>query len=163
VETREKIIVGLLCGSILYGLASLVFFPGERKPLFVSEKELTELKSLAGILSEDLDKGAIKDSERRILELTDMPWGADPFVGKKLAVVASKGKERREMVFAYTGYIDSGGKKLAIVNGLEYESGDELRPGGYFMVAIDESQVILREKGKEEAIVVPFTGNSVRE
>jgi hypothetical protein len=45
--------------------------------------------------------------------------------------------------FVYSGYMKLGNKLFAVINGVEYASGDELAEGGYRVQGIDKTFVVL--------------------
>jgi hypothetical protein len=51
----------------------------------------------------------------------------------------------------------AGNKVLALINGMEYQVGEELESGGYVVLEIDPEKVVLQGKGRGGRITVPFT------
>ena len=56
--------------------------------------------------------------------------------------------------FIYTGFLQVGNKKMAVVNGLEYEQGEELEPGGFVLLDIFPRKLVIGAKGKLQQITV---------
>jgi hypothetical protein len=50
----------------------------------------------------------------------------------------------------YTGFLRMGEKKLAIINGMEYEAGDILEPDGFIIRSISPSRVVIAPAGKKK-------------
>jgi hypothetical protein len=46
----------------------------------------------------------------------------------------------------YSGYVDSGKKKMAVINGLEYSVGEQLETGGYVLKKITATKVIIKNR-----------------
>ena len=49
-----------------------------------------------------------------------------------------------------------GKRKMAIINGLEYEQGEELEPGGFMLLSIDSNKLVIGAKGKQQQTIVPM-------
>ena len=62
--------------------------------------------------------------------------------------------EFRNML-SYTGYLELNGTRAAIINGVEYQVGDELTTGSCVVKQIERTEVTLVFKEGEEEIVVP--------
>lgn len=60
--------------------------------------------------------------------------------------------------FSYTGYLDAGSRRLAIINGIEYMVGDQLDSGSLVVKSIDPEKVVLEDAGKRGQLTIPFTG-----
>ena len=57
----------------------------------------------------------------------------------------------------YTGYVEMGNVRLAIINGNEYETGDRLEQGGYIVKSISPTRVMLvTTDGSKISFVVPM-------
>jgi hypothetical protein len=85
-------------------------------------------------------------------------WGKNPFWKKDLYKewgnregVAKSGVLAK---IIYSGYVDSGKNKMAIINGLEYRLGEELELEGYVLKQITPSSVLIFNKytGNKEEI-----------
>ena len=58
--------------------------------------------------------------------------------------------------FTYTGYLQAGKKKIAVINGLEYLIGEEIEPGGFIAREIYPDRVVIEMKGQKQKIIVPL-------
>ena len=71
--------------------------------------------------------------------------------------MAKASKNANEKItFNYTGYMEYGRKKVAIINGLEYGEGEKLETPGYVLKAIFPGKVIIEntlEKANIEAFI----------
>jgi hypothetical protein len=57
----------------------------------------------------------------------------------------------------YNGFMELGSKRLAIINGQEYEAGDKLNPGGFTIKSILPTRVVLvSAQGEGAPIVLPL-------
>jgi hypothetical protein len=57
----------------------------------------------------------------------------------------------------YSGFLQMGQKRLAIINGMEYETGDRLEPGGFLLKSISPTRVVIAPRGKKsKSISLPM-------
>ena len=60
----------------------------------------------------------------------------------------------------YTGFLEMGDKRLAIINGTEYETGEKLEPGGFVIQSIRPNQVVISpEDRKTKTMILPLEEN----
>jgi hypothetical protein len=94
-------------------------------------------------------------------------WSKDPFTDRKTVAPSNTQKKgtggddvpvRIRPVFTYSGYMAVGDKRMAIINGMEYELNEELEIKGYYVDTIEQNWVIIEDKKNQEKITV-FFGN----
>jgi hypothetical protein len=77
---------------------------------------------------------AWKQDPMTMVELTDIP--EDEIKRQKKKAIQTAGMQ---LNVSYTGFMQMGDRKFAIINGLEYTTGDELEQGGKkFIFLIEE-------------------------
>ena len=160
--TREKIIVGLMLLTVVYGVYT-VFFEGKgnTKPKEISAFSSTEqLESLNAFITKVVDatKLGLTDEDKYIIKQAEAEWKQDPLISVEL-------KDRPEsewkpdpdkivpipdLKISYTGFMQMGDKKFAIINGVEYTSGDKLEQGDYIVRSITPRQVIIVSTGRSK-------------
>ncbi len=153
-NAREKGIVGLMVGTVIFG-AFHFFSPGVKLGPLKAQEELKELDQFIVSMAATLNKPDLVEA-RYILEKAAAPCRKNPFWAEKVEpqVVAKKEDlPQPEHAFIYSGFVCLGNKMLAIINGLEYESGDMLDPGGYRVGRITAEQVILNRGLKENKVL----------
>jgi hypothetical protein len=153
--TREKIIVGLMCLTILYGAWELI---GNRKkesaPPAAGVNPVEEARKFISDFSKKVaaEKGADKYGE--IINTAGETWSKDPFLLLSDALknqkdtekpVKSKTIPKRGPDFVYTGFLAVGQTKLAIINGLEYKEGDSLNVDNYYVKSIAPRTVVIAQ------------------
>lgn len=157
---REKIIVFFMALSLVYGF--YVFYieaPGKKAAIGKNSK----LESLNKFISHiaNLTKDSLSEIDSYIIEKAPKQWDKDPLLSSD-----SKFQFKAENTEAdlsalrvnikYTGYLKMGAKNIAILNGLEYEEGEELEKGGFIIRKIFPEQVLLEIKGKQKEITIPL-------
>lgn len=157
-KLREKIIilVAVLVGA--YGLLDFFVLSGrgdvDTDRVQVAEQEL---ESFATTVSANIALAKITDRAHMgaIISKAESGWSRDPFraeVIKEVEVVSEESEEAGpELV--YSGFIQAGERVLAVVNGMEYRTGDLLNEVGYKVVRITPSQVLLQTDTSREIIL----------
>ncbi|MBW2410925.1 MAG: hypothetical protein JRF72_14090, partial [Deltaproteobacteria bacterium] len=136
-SNREKIIVFAAALALIYGVYVVFLEPSGQQPTFsTSSNQLENLSSfiekVAGAFKDGIPE---KDSE--IIARAEKAWVRDPLIRMRKPVQDEEEtpqavKETQpEGMIIYTGYLEMGTTRLAIINGNEYATGDMLEQGGY--------------------------------
>jgi len=147
---------------ILYGAYSLFFSSSKKNTGFSAEVQMKQLHKLITDVSVGLSKDNLTEIEIYTIARAEAGWEKDPFFMKKDHTAGKMGGEFDYSApaslgkFNYSGYIEIGGKKMAIINNMEYETGDELEPGLYFIRGIDPAKVVIEIGETQEKIVIPI-------
>jgi len=157
---REKIIVFFAALSIVYGF--YVFYieaPGKKEAVSKSSK----LESLNTFISHvaELTKESLSEIDSYIIEKAPKQWDKDPLLASDSEFHFKAENMQADLSdlkvnIKYTGYLKMGAKNLAILNGLEYEEGEELEKGGFIIRKIHPEKVIIIIKGKQKEIAIPL-------
>lgn len=97
----------------------------------------------------------LKPFEHQVLEATGQPWRQNLFAAPpplEGAVAAAQGEP------VYHGYLEIGGRRIAVIDGVEYEPGQELAGGGRVVADIEPARVTLRPAAGGLPVVIPFKG-----
>lgn len=153
---REKIIVFIMILTILYGVYEFFIASSSKmsKSISVSTNvNRVDLNKLMVGVSKVLkdDDSAIVDAY--IVSRAEEEWTKDPFYTKNVSLERYTG----EVKLVYTGYLEIGKRKIAIINGVDYQIGDELEMSEYRVKSIDPSMVIVVNKEGEEKITIPLS------
>lgn len=152
---REKIILGLTALAILYGGFTFLFPSTKKTVSLTTQKSADELNRFVSSVSKGLRQDQPSKIDADILARAATEWPRNPFVASITPLRAELRVEKRpeykappvlKVDLAYTGYLVVGNKKLAIINGMEYEVGDELEESGYILSAISPTKATIREK-----------------
>ncbi|MBN2568962.1 MAG: hypothetical protein JXB42_05985 [Deltaproteobacteria bacterium] len=161
---REKIIVSLMILALLYGAYTFFIAPSSKNPKSISAGKAAEkvgadkmMVNLASVLKDD--ESASVDAY--ILARAEEEWTKDPFYIEK-EITPSKDSEIpaeiiRKIELVYTGYLEVGGNKIAIINGADYQIGDKLEMSEYRVESISPSMVIVAYEEGEEKLTVPLS------
>ena len=162
--TRQIVILAVMLLAVLY--AAYDFLSKGRKSAAVvdSGKKVEELGVLVKDITTILTKDTPSPAAAHMIGQAEAPWPRDPFYEKiearevsvtremaqETALAAVKGK------ILYTGYLDTGRKKIAIINGNEYVSGDAIDVEGYVLKSIDPTRITLYNKATNLTIEIPL-------
>jgi hypothetical protein len=166
--------IAILC-SILGVLLGGGYFllPSGQNASKSSQSKLSHLENLKSEVKDGLKKTGMDKVTNYVISRAESVWSKDPFADKGGApssspaptasgetggAVSDNKPARIRPVFIYSGYMEVGNKRLAIVNGLEYEEKEELEIKGYYVDTIEQNWVIIEDRQNHEKITV-FFGN----
>jgi hypothetical protein len=156
---REKIIVGIMVLTVGYGAIELLLpraKTGGAAPMAQTTESLNVFISKVA----DAAKGAASESSALIIQKAEAAWKHDPFMVIRKPpqppadARASKETARAIPNLAYSGFLEIGARRLAIINGMEYEAGDRVNPGAFSIKTILPNKVIMSSSQGE--IVLPL-------
>ncbi|HMO04891.1 MAG TPA: hypothetical protein PKC67_05255 [Kiritimatiellia bacterium] len=160
---RERILVVAMSVALVAGGLSVVSDLSKRK---------SGKTGKAGSRTLDLGVQAFADTQRAALSAVRLtpgeksaldraagPWAESPFIDRVGGIRAGAGAVSE---FRYTGFMQFGESRLAIVNGREYRTGETITATDFIVETIEPSQVIL-VAGKGRRVTVPLqTANARR-
>ena len=159
-SNREKIIVGLMVLAVVYGVY-VMFFESPKQTKTFSAGGDRQLEALNSFITKVADKTKSGPSKKQayILKKAQADWKQDPFVQlqpKKVEEDTGPAPVLDARV-RYTGFLQMGDTRLAIISGMEYEPGDRLEPGGFIIRSISPNRVVVSPPGKnKESMILPM-------
>lgn len=158
---RERVIILLMIIAVIYGAYSLMFATGEEPSAQGSKEKMMELKNFVVDAATHLSSETISAADTYIIAQAEKAWPESPFLRSGSILTsqpfASKAKVTRESVkMAYTGYLQTENSLLAIVNGMEYETGEQLRETGYYIKSISPHKVVIGIEDNPKTIILPL-------
>lgn len=155
ISKREKTIVTLAALAALYAGGQFLF-SGSGTDADRSGVEEKSAEEFMMEVAQSLAANRLTDTEKAILEKAETPWPSQPFVP-----TGTPSEDRPDMPpetfggdagnFSYTGCIEAGNRRLAIINGTEYEVGER----------VVDSQLTVRGISFERALLVDGNGNKL--
>lgn len=148
--------------TVAYGVYA-VFFESKSEPeeivAFSATKQLESLSTFITKVAEASKAGLSKEDEY-IIQQAEAAWKQDPLISaelkdrpeselRKAAQQVTKASIP-DLNVSYTGFMQMGDKKFAIINGVEYTSGDRLEQGDYIVRSITPSQVVIVSIGRSK-------------
>ncbi len=154
---REKIIIAIMVIAVIIGGYDLLIKPSSLSGPVIKKKSPTELTDFVNNVV-----GGIRGKDTKsdyIVSLASLAWSKDPFLQFDLAVESEKNKRtgpgsKQKTNFSYSGYLKMGGKSMAVINGVEYEEGENLNNGEYAIEKIFPASVVLKLSGGSNSITL---------
>ncbi len=151
VSTREIVIVVIMLIALLYGLYSFFIAPSSKQVQSVSSKRLTTTDKLITDASEVLKIRGSYPVYAAVVRSAESDWDRDPFYEEKTASLTIEG-----LGLKYSGYLEIGRKKIAIINNIGYEIGDKLEIAEYIVKYISPSAVVIEGEMKGMRVTIPL-------
>lgn len=159
--TREKILVGLMFFAVLYGAFELFIGPPEKSgPEEKSGPKIESARNMAEKIETRIDQAKLTALQKNTLKLSAQQWERDPFyvLPEEDAVsTTDTAAKRGPGTLKYTGYLEFGDTRMAIINGVEYRMGERLEKGGGMVKRITPGQVIIESANTGERFAVPYS------
>jgi hypothetical protein len=164
-QKKKRIIVYSALAVVLL-LCVFFLLPSDQSE---NKKNLNHLESITKEVKDGLKKSGMDKVTNYVINRAESMWSKDPFSDRKDVAPPSGTKKsgtgesvdmpaRIRPVFTYSGYMSVGDKRMAIINGMEYELNEELEIKGYYVDTIEQNWVIIEDKKNQEKITV-FFGN----
>jgi len=155
---REKIIVGIMVLTLGYGAIELLL---PRSKTGAAAPAVPNAESLNAFIARvaDASKGSASESSALVIKKAEAGWNEDPFLVIRTPPPAAEARTPKETARAtpnlsYSGFLEIGPKRLAIINGMEYEAGDRVDPGAFSIKSILPNKVIMTSAQGE--VVLPL-------
>lgn len=169
-STREKIIVLIAALAVVYGLYDFISTKSTKSVISYNPEDHQEEinKLIQNAKKEQGDDGQLKFDEY-IIEKAQKKWADDPFlkvsIQSEKAVLAKKKLEKKMLdpMPIYSGYLIFGEKFFAVIDGIEYETGDMLKkPEGFVVKDATPTYVLIENKnGRKFLIMIAKMPDSV--
>ena len=148
-----------MIGAVLFGGYYFLWAPSSQTAVESPEKKGEVLNKFVTEVAAKLKKKDISKTDKYIIARATDEWARNPFLENELALKPMPGQQSAEAVsqevsFTYSGYMETGNQRLAIINGMEYTVGEELEPGGYIVNSISATQVVIGVVGTAKTIIV---------
>ncbi len=145
-KTREKIILVLAIIALSYGAFDYFILSSGNKDAMISEAENQYAdfieKTNATLANLNIIEKK-KSNAGYLISIIESEWENDPFF--KIENSSKKTQEsaaKPEMaVLTYSGFIKLGNKMLAVIDGMEYTTGEYIKDSGYKIIQITPESV----------------------
>ncbi len=160
--TREKIIIGVMVLAILYGALEFLIFSPSRRLKMEADARSQDLNKFVAGLTQEMATNNTSGINRYVMERATTQWRQNLFSEVSWEVMTAQKAPSpdeeitEEVPFTYSGYMEMGRKKTAIISGMEYVPGDELMEGQYIVRAIHPNRVVLEKKEGKVEIILPL-------
>jgi hypothetical protein len=160
-KKREIIILAAAAIFVLYAIYVYLIadhLPGKKVE---TGKDSVKIETVISGLTGELNKNKLSDFDNYVIKKAQVNWGENPFLKRDLyrawLTKDSRGKGGIAAVqIIYSGYVDTGKNKLAVLNGIEYRIGEELKEEGHILKNITSSKVIIFDKSAGNNLEIPM-------
>jgi len=155
-EKRQIIILAIAALFVLYAAYELLI-AGPVAKKTKTETGPVEIQSFVNTLSNDLVKYRITGSDAYIAKSAETDWGKNPF-WERTSYREFAGNETGSgaVNIIYSGYVDTGRKQMAIINGWEYEAGEFLDIEGYVLKSVTPARVLIVNRNTGGELYIPI-------
>ena len=144
---------------LLSGAYALLTGGKEQKD--IKKSESVEKTNYVSSITTDLMNTPLNLTDAYVVGRAEADWGKNPFWEKgSYSEWANRDNKKPTddpaAKIIYSGYVDVGKKKMAVINGLEYSIGEKLEINGYVLKKITAAKVVISNKntGSELEIVI---------
>jgi hypothetical protein len=146
--------------AVLYGFYALFLENPRPAGLAGGESKLEAFNKFISNVA-DLTRDGLSEIDSYVIEHIPAKWTKDPLlntrgnpkISNEPAITAASAQQ---LGITYTGFLRMGDKSLAIINGMEYESGERLREGNHLVGSIFPNRVIILIREGRTKITVPI-------
>lgn len=168
---REKVIVGIMCLTVAFGAYDLLGKGGSarRKPASqaVRERPADDVRQFATEMARNVAAQKISNTSQHLIEQAATEWTRDPFIGSAAPLGNQPTPDRPATQsapalaplvpqYTYTGFLQVGDTKLAIINGMEYTQGEALGSTGHYVQNISARRVTIGQVRGADTIHLPL-------
>ena len=144
--------------TVVYGVYA-VFFEGKGGTQQITPVSATkQLENLNAFITKvaEASKAGLSEEDKYIIELAEAEWKQDPLIIAELRdrpqseikkAAQAIQPSTPDLKISYTGYMEMGDIKFAIINGVEYVTGERLEQGDYILRSITPSRVVIVSTG----------------
>ena len=145
--------------AVVYGVY-VWFLPSPQQA--AANKDENEQKRLNAFILKVAEQTAtgLPKNMAYVLQKAEAKWKGDPLIQIEPKTIAEKEDSPKPVIspkVKYTGFLRMGDRRLAIIDGMEYEAGDRLEPSGFIIRSISPSHVVIAHPGrKKKTIKLPL-------
>jgi hypothetical protein len=160
---REKVLIVLMVAAIGFGAFEIFIRPAVKAPVQERNMGREEATKLSTTISQTIQKSELVEVERYFLQAAVSEWVKDPFYvwPEPRYTDMAPGKETTEKPgesaksFVYSGYLEMGRTRIAVLNGIEYLAGEITQDEEFLVLNITPERVTLRSKKSGREVVIP--------
>jgi hypothetical protein len=152
---REKIIVGVMVLTVGYGAIEMLL-PRSKSGGGLTAVAAEGVNAFIAKVADTI-KSASSESSALIVQKAEAAWKQDPFLeirkpqATRPEATQAKDNSRLPGNLVYSGFIEIGAKRMAIINGMEYEAGDTVNPGGFTVKSVLPTKVLMGSPQRDGA------------
>jgi hypothetical protein len=162
-KKRQIIILSIAALFAVYaGYELLIASPASKK--VKTNENNQEISTVVSDLRNDLMKNVEGGMDEYIITRAEANWKRNPFWDRSsssykewAATQGAAGSSGSAAKIIYSGYVDAGKMKIAIIDGLEYRVGEQLEMEGYVLKRVTPSKVLIVNKNTGSEVEIPIS------
>lgn len=155
-EKRQIIILAIAAVFMLYAAYEyLIAGPAAKKAKM--ESKPVNISTFVDALNNDFVKYKAAGVNAYIAKKAEADWVKNPFWERNAyREFAGNDSGSSPSRIVYSGYVDTGGKQMAIINGWEYAAGESLEIEGYVLKSVTPTRVLIINRNTGGELSVPI-------
>jgi len=158
---REKIIILVMLIVVAYGGYTYFLDSGDKTIVESSKQTIAELKKFVVDAATSLSNEYVSAADKYIIDQAEKVWPQDPFLQTGALLTSEPYQAHAEVTvqtvqISYTGFLQTPDALIAIINGAEYETGDQMNETGYYVKNILPTKILLGIEGNPDTIILPL-------
>ena len=155
-DKRQIIILVIAALFVLYAAYEyLIAGPAAKKAK--TEIKPVEIASFVEALNNDFVKYKAAGADAYIVRKAQTEWSKNPFWERNsYREFAGNAAGSSTSRIIYSGYVDTGGKQMAIINGWEYAAGESLDMEGYVLKSVTPTRVLISNRNTGGELSIPI-------
>lgn len=159
-KKREIVILAIAALFVLYALYVYLIADRQKAKNDATSGGNAKMETIMSASMDELNKSKLSHVDHYVIERAQMSWVKNPFLNRDLhrkwLAKDSGGVGVTALKIIYSGYVDAGENRLAVLNGIEYRIGEELKEQGYILKNIAPSKVIIFDKKAGNSLEIPL-------
>lgn len=154
---RQIIILSVAALCVLYAAYEfLIAGPAAQKAK--TQVQPVHIESFVNTLSNDLVKYKVAGSDAYVAKRAETDWGKSPFWERSAyrEFVGNEAGGGTAAKIIYSGYVDTGRKRMAIINGWEYEAGESIDIEDYALKSVTPERVLIIKRNTGGELYIPI-------
>lgn len=159
---RQIIILSIAALFVVYAAYEFLIASPASNKIKTTDQKL-EINNLVSSVTIDLIKDAQTGIDEYIIARAEANWQKNPFWDRSsslykewAATQGAAGGSGLAAKIIYSGYVDAGKMKIAIINGLEYRVGEQLEMEGYVLKRVTPAKVLIVNKNTGSEVEIPI-------
>ena len=158
---REKVILVIMALTIVYGIYALLINPNPKETAPVASTSKMDAFNQFITKVSTMTQSGLSDIDAYVIQHIPVEWTKDPLLNSRQDFEFKKDGETEDtlvqkLALKYTGFVEMGKDKLAIIDGAEYETGEMLPDSGLVVEEIHATQVVIFVKSSNKRVSVPL-------
>jgi len=158
---REKVILVIMALTIVYGAYALFINPNPKQAApTASTSKLDAFNQFISNVS-TMTQDSLSEIDSYVIQHIPVEWTKDPLLNSREDFEFKSNRETadqlaQKLALRYTGFMVMGNQKLAIIDGVEYETGETLPESDLVVEEIHSTRVVIFVKAGNKRVSVPL-------